>query len=269
MRDKTLLSYKLSSEDKHKCQEVDKLTTCEFGGRDKSIKALVLGDSHTAHLANYFNDVSNNTNISFRVLTSPECPAIKSYSTKGMFKYEEREKACAALMGVVDSEISQADHVFIALRWNMYFDMTPKHSLSIVNKGFEKQLIQSVSDLVKLGKKVYLINKLPEYENNVLQNNASFLSVENPIHDNGQASNAILDNIAKQFLNVRVIDIHSTAKQWKNGSNDGLPMYRDWNHINHYGASLLAKASLVRGDFDLLQSLELNQNSVSQSDKLN
>ncbi len=267
LRDKTLLSYKLPFDEKDKCQEVKKLTTCEFGNEENTIKALVLGDSHTAHLMHYFNDVSKNTKIHFKVLTSPECPAIKSYSTEGMFKYKEREEACAALMKVLDLEIAAADHVFIALRWNMYFDMTPKHSLSVINQGFEKQLFKTAEDLTQQGKQVYFVNKLPEYENNVLQNNASFLAITNPLHDNGDSSNVILEKIASQYPDVHIVDINSTAKKWVDGSFNDRPMYRDWNHINHYGASFLAQASLLKGDFDALIS-ESKPIAISRSDKL-
>lgn len=214
----------------------DKLATCLIGDSSKAPKVLIVGDSHTGHLANFWDIIGKKEHWSAHINSSASCPFLFNYHFK--FK-RQKEGFCEKRNKFIASEYKKYKVIILANYWGSPF--YARDSL------FYQNLISTIGKILADNKIIYLLNAMYKVDNYPLR--SYHMQQKFGIH----IANMHSKNFAKSkqdatnFKNIVLAKYHSI--KWIDLAEllpsdlfyNAKPMLKDPNHLNDYGAEILAK----------------------------
>ncbi len=213
---------------------------CHLGKENQPAKTLIIGDSHTAHLTTFFDLLGKKQNWAADILSVDSCPPLTQFDL-GLIDNQKQYLRCKKLIDRINSTIDQYDFVIYSLRWDLHFGYNhiPNYSPS---PDFRSQLEHDIESLRAINKTVFIVGQVPLYTYNVARLYRTPYT-ENSLDLTYEKGNAIIRDIINNHSGVYYIDLSDTLKQWPNGMINGLPAYKDQNHLNVYGQKMLVNES--------------------------
>jgi peptidoglycan/LPS O-acetylase OafA/YrhL len=217
-----------------------------FGDTLMRPEILLIGNSHALCMKPYLDYLGRKNHFSFRAITCDSYPAIEGIEEKDalemgrMFDYKQSRK----LVGLTKKEIENARVIVLVINgWKTI-----------------PSLISAVGNMaadLKKGQKLVLLSPFPGLDKNPVQVNRDFLKDK----ANQSEYSIIRDKhfldveyLAGKYPYVYILNLEdSEAFKTAPFYNDTI-MYYDSNHLNRYGAEVLAKHTENRF-MDLLNAL--------------
>jgi peptidoglycan/LPS O-acetylase OafA/YrhL len=248
------------------------------------IKTFVWGDSHAGHFRSFVSDLGEKYHFSSLFGGLGGCPPLLGADLIKNGKPEtsctERNNELAKL--IIDSD---ATVVFLAGRWAMYTETTraegergsrvylgdeTDYSENRENsrRAFNESLERTIKLLIDNGKIPVLFNQVPSYSFNpsncwIKKESYPWLSdvscnLEQIKMDNRLAyANKVISTLAVKYPSLIVItptDLLCDGRICKS-KLDGIPLYRDNDHLNSEGARSLLRAYLQSDESNRLKAL--------------
>lgn len=204
---------------------------------------LVIGDSHAAQLNQLFDEIGENNNISFEVITASSCVPIPDFDTERISSWAH--DACNAQITEVQNRLYKQDTLIIAAYW-AYQLPSAKFKLALNN------FLQEVSPRYN---QIIIMAQLPQFSGNVLRQyrfNSLNLPRENTMLTKSFLANEELLKISSNYKNVTLVDVTDHEVFQNAPFYNGKLFYDDDHHINDLGIRLYKEVI----EDDLLKLLE-------------
>lgn len=228
---------------------------CVVGNTKAKIKGLLLGDSHANHNTGFLDVIAKQEDVSIQDYTLDRCPPIIDLYW-GKSEYKAKECKARNDLGKAYAISQGFDFVVLAASWpneraNMIFDEGKGNFISgeDVKRKLREQVEKTIAYYQSHDMRVVVITDTPFIVGNkpncplkkVLFNDALECTAKDMRND-------FLDNIfhelAASYDNLLVIEPRDTV--CKEGicqlSLNGVPLYRDADHLNDVGSRELGKA---------------------------
>lgn len=223
-------------------------------GSGTAPKFLVVGDSHAAHLNMFFDRLGKDQDWSAMVMTASSCSPILELDESIMSVASDRDN-CNALKNYFKEQTHLYKNIIIASRWDYQIGLTKgeKSDPKYVEK-FENTL----SWLKSLNKNVYVISQIPllslsPQRAELLASRFKVSPSQNSSETVNQA-NAIIKAVTAKFPNTTWVDISGPFANFESGIYfENKIMYKDNNHLNIYGADMLAQILMKDHAFTVFQ----------------
>lgn len=217
----------------------DKITdNCVRGNVLKKPQILVLGDSHTAHLNYFFDELGKLNDWSAQVVSSSSCGPVFDFNTN---KLPESARAnCLNLLNYFQKNYTHFDVIILAARWEFQLGLKRNPQSDPL---FEKKFINTLSEISKNRKKVFIISQIPLLSTDpVKTQKARMFGLSSPLtfDDDFRHANMTIKAIIEEHPNVHWVDIASLVESLK-GSPEVFSIYIDKNHLNQAGARTLGQ----------------------------
>lgn len=235
------VSSKICADDIHK-------TDCAVGfktGRPSEI--IVIGDSHAAHFEEFFDKVGQHEKWSADIVSSNSCAAVFNFRLPADDRRAER---CNEYTDHIANRVKDYPNVFIAGRWFLHYD----------KPDYLQYFEQTLQTLLKDGKKVYVFADTPMspqiplrryYLKQRLGLDVDYVSERKKAEVKRSAeADKLIEDIVKKYPEVKWVDVSAYIPEDK--TINGLPIYRDNDHLNPYGSRKLAEM-YIRDRQTLLQ----------------
>lgn len=222
----------------------------------------LIGDSHAHHLA---FGLKKNLNKQFLLIGHSGTPPINGIISLSHEKSSKKPLMEKALDIVINDP--NINTVILSARWHYFVNSKKGTFLLLDYKNenkllvLEKQLKQSISELVRHKKKVILVLDVPHIPLNPknciksrpFQENTGICTFrEDQRMTNDDKINGVIRNVAKEFSSVTVVDA-SKAMCHQGvcfiGNSVNSIYYHDDNHLTDKGSDLVAKEVLRQGKF--------------------
>lgn len=222
-----------------KCLQGDNVTALgDLHSSSSSKKILVIGDSHTSHIAPFIDIVAKKQGIKINIISEAGCPFLFDSS------YPSIKKGCRQMNEYMRKHYQEYD-IFIL-------------SNSIVEDedilDFRRRLIETIQKLLDENKKVYLLNSSLIFDYNLpqvmyIEKN---LSIKQNLKLKGENYNKAFKQweqikglVKNKFPKVEIIDLLEYINE--EGTIDGRPIILDRTHLNVYGAKKIAEKFIEEG----------------------
>ncbi len=219
---------------------LDKAVTCKFGSHSVPPSVLVWGDSHAAAVFDELDSAAHARGVSGLILARGGCPPILAASSRRNVV----KRKCESLAPALDAALKDPsiDTVILISRWH--------HHLARETVDDQGGSLRSTVETIRAtGKKVVIVGPVPEVGFNLpsemikarMRGNdyAAAIAQQDFIAQNAEA----LDILAKldDVAGVSVLYPHEALCDGQICPivREGLPIYRDDNHVNRVGAGLL------------------------------
>ncbi len=210
---------------------------CKRGSADAVPSVLVIGDSHAAQLNYFFDEVGNELQTAYRVLTASSCVPIPGFDVERL--PADAQNACTMQMEAVVAQLLSARKVIIAGMWQ-YQMKSPAFV-----KAFELFLKQSAQE----GRRVVVLAQVPMFQSNVMRVrrfNELGLPVSLSLNTEWIAANSQVEAIVNRLDGVQFLDFSGSsffadAPFWQ-----GALIYSDSHHLNERGAHQYGRYAAVR-----------------------
>lgn len=235
---------------------------CVFGdAADPGPLFLAWGDSHINHLIPLLDDIAGDLSIQGLLLTTPARPPLLDvYHDRSDSPSQKRDYMALTRAAVEMIREKEIPVVLLASFWPGSFlrDLTARREDGTVLVRFDailQGLRNTLSALSEAGCEVWLVQTVPFYpvsvprlmirETTAGRDPRRFYLRFADYEKNNAEAKAILDTVAKEFPNVRVIEPGSVL--CSDGEVclpviDNQPLYFDDNHLSAFGAHLLKPA---------------------------
>ena len=206
---------------------------CMQSKQGDKVDIALIGDSHAEHLFIGIADKLPLKNVVFYIKNSP--PFISNKEFNEIFKYVLNTKSI--------------DTVFISMYWSSRLSAIPKKST------LQLELVETLNALIKNGKKVYLVDDVPDfpfpperckYVDDSIGKSKCSTSIK-PILDDEKKYESDLQEVLRLFPSVNLISLRNYFCDDSDCSmvKNGVLMYRDRNHLNILGSQFIG-AEIVR-----------------------
>ena len=244
------IEYHELSWDKNICHNHWKIS-CKQGDVNQQSTVLVIGDSHAGQYNRFINEVGKHEKWAADVISADGC-AFVYQDNKINHVIGRTTKNCSDFREYVSSIIDRYKKIVIIQRW----------SGTLQNAGvYQGELNRTLQYLLSKNKKIYLFQDNPDtgfliQRKYHLQqqgiNIAPFMSDDMKKRiEATHSANQQIKKIVAQYPQITWIDItHYIPKDFM---INGLPIYRDFDHINPYGAEQLAKRFILANEKLLLE----------------
>jgi peptidoglycan/LPS O-acetylase OafA/YrhL len=240
---------------------------CDIGKETESARFILWGDSHARALASGINLSALNMGSRGKIATQSACPPLLSIERPNRTSCNEFNQAVLELISVTP----EMETVILAARWALstkgtrykqesgdpvqLLDLDSPSSSNLSNvELFEIGLMRTIEKLHSLGKKVVLVNPVPEVGYDV----PSALVVTNIT---GQDTNTIIAPTIEEYrkrteevesifhqikdrLPIELVapDIYLCGTSYCKVVIDGVPLYRDDDHLSTFGSEYISQA---------------------------
>lgn len=222
---------------------------CRKGDLSQPTQVLVAGDSHTGHLVKFFDEMGKREGWCAFVSAAASCPFFFDYD----FKFRgQQEGFCEYRNNFLSEEYKKFPVIMISVYWGSRYYKG--------DSTFIPHLDYTVGRLLAEGKKVYLINS--HYQRTTTRQRETYLvlrgllkpdpdrmSIEHiqgdvygPCKSNAEA---IREHIKGKYPEAIWVDLTSYVPQTL--LYEGMPVLADPNHLNDYGAKIVASEYAKRG----------------------
>ncbi|MEE2000422.1 acyltransferase family protein [Alkalimonas sp. MEB108] len=234
-------------------------TDCQLGDSDAKKTGFLFGDSHANHFTGFLDNVGKAAGIRITDYTMDQCPPIFGLSW-GSSSY--RAQGCKQRNQQAQKFIKyqNPDYVFLAASWPHYrsrfvfrdgvhllsaeeieqevYEKKRETMLFITGFNAKPVIIKDIAYAGSHDPKCTLKNTMFSTERNCLLN-----------HNHNTMMINIIERLASEFEDLYVID----AKQFYcdgiycQAELEGIPLYRDNDHLNHVASKLLGTLYLSSG----------------------
>ena len=242
----------------------------KIGDQNAPIKAFIWGDSHGGHYRSFVEMIGKEKHFSAIYGGLGGCPPLLGVD---LIKNGKPEIECTKMNNELAHIISKSDikTVYLAARWAMYSETTRAegevgsrvylgnknyYSESIINsrKALRNGLFDTINFLLKNNKKVIIFEQVPSYpflpvncltkkeSNNRYKNLDCNLPIQ--VRNERQAySDKLLTEIQSKYpsLSIITVDKYLCNKKECLSEINGIPLYKDNNHLNYQGGIELYK----------------------------
>ncbi|MAP77437.1 MAG: acyltransferase family protein [Pseudomonadota bacterium] len=238
--------------------DVDKERDLCVLGTEGSANFLLWGDSHALSLAHGYDLAAKELGLSGRFLARSECPP-----ALGSREYRASRVSCGEFNEAVVRYLErhpEIQQVILVGVWSSYVGNDTAQGTAKSDTGFEAGLTRSIDYLVNSERRVTVVEQVPLIDYSVPQTLARAawygrdleLRLPRERHETRMAeSQLVFDALAEQYpiQRINLADRLCDA----GGCNvelDGLPLYRDSNHLSKWGSTTVAQELQLglRGD---------------------
>ncbi|MGB9097035.1 acyltransferase family protein [Erwinia sp.] len=229
---------------------------CVFGNKASDVDLVVIGDSHANALLSSVVSSSNGQDDSIVYIAQSSCPTIPDITRKS-------RPSCGLFVQNALKDINtKYPHASILVinRISLYLhgeNNTVTYSPEFSFKGndsslsaYQNHFSAAVKELSAVGRKVFIMTPVPEFDFDVISKLSRNAMVGN--YDSIQITRAeyesrnkdalaMLNNIELNNNNVTLLDAAQALcdQKYCYGSKEGLPLYRDSNHLSEFGNKAL------------------------------
>jgi peptidoglycan/LPS O-acetylase OafA/YrhL len=240
---------------------------CDIGIETKPVSFILWGDSHAKALASGIDLSTKNIGLRGKIATQSACPPLLSIERPNRKSCNEFNQKVLKFISITH----EIDTVILAARWALSTKGTrykqeqgsPVQLVDIKSVSsedssnvelFEIGLRRTIKELHRLGKKVILVNPVPEVGYNVpsahliasmtKQNiNKLIAPTAKEYEKRTKEVVSIFREIKNQFpIEMVNPDIYLCDKGYCNVAIDGIPLYRDDDHLSTFGSKYISKA---------------------------
>jgi peptidoglycan/LPS O-acetylase OafA/YrhL len=256
---------------------IDPNKSCVYGNGNV-VSVAIFGDSHAEALVSALGNSMESTNTGVRELAYAACPPIPDFGqtiiAKNVFKCDENYSSVMSYL----TEHHEISIVIVHARWNLYIEGVPFDNMEggrenetefklifpgskqLTEQAYPKEAISrsyrvSINNLLALGKRVVLVYPVPEvgwdvpvflskliavHANIDRPLSTSYEVFKNRSIDAYRAFDAIPDNINLLRVKPEEILCNTRIQARCVAERNGIPLYRDSNHLSLLGASMLS-----------------------------
>ncbi len=245
-----LRGFALPREDRCHGNASPRLEDCVFGDQAGDRTALLIGDSHAQHFRPFVAVLARQANVRLQGVTDDLCLALEGVQLPPRFRWRE---ACGRAIERDFAWIRTRhfDFVVLGAHWNVYpvdqLDLLAASLSIIVASGATPVLIESVAeDGTDPHACFFRAAKLhrPDAGDCTIAKDNDFARSE-------KAHVATLFAAMRaRFPTLRIIDPQAVQCDGERCliEIDGTPIYRDTQHLDGFGSTMLGRASLARSD---------------------
>ena len=230
---------------------------CLLGDKEGSKKGILIGDSHANHYTGLLDVLAKNESLSIQDHTLDRCPPIN-----GLYwgKSEYKARKCKARNDLNQSYITEREFDFVVLaaswpneRSMMVFDDKKGEFVSgpEVVSILSEQIDKTIGYYHDLGMEVIVLTDTPfiiEEKPNcplkkaMFNQNRKCVTPDSPNH----FLDSLLRHIRGRYPKMNIIEPRDIIcnKGECALEIDGVPLYRDQDHLNHIGSEILGKKLL-------------------------
>lgn len=258
-----------------KPERVERQELCPLGGGRPPIAAptiVLWGDSHAHALYGLFDRLARENNIFGAHASRSACPPLLMMEV-ATHSNNECKRFNSAMVNYINEQ--NPDTVVLVAYWAIYSMGFMPYSLDmgmppllVENLGevtsekkskllFEKGLRATIEKITKPGRKIWLVEQFPEATSSIPEGLARatlfpFASEEfrlNPRLVDVEHRQAFVNNLFVKLSNEYGVNILPAHNYLCGGGlcqieSDGVPLYRDSNHLSNSGASFVAPVML-------------------------
>lgn len=262
-------------------------TQCDDQEGSLCADVLLLGDSHAQHFGDFVGMLAKDAGLSYNVKWRPGCPAYTGLKPLN-YKDEEVEidEECPLVNDAILNEAGNYGAIVLAGYWSLtdikgdrYFfvsDANPEASQTNSNANIAAGLRDTVRRIVKAGSTPVLIYDNPQVEKRDFKCSRMNLL---PFHDEPcsyprshmekqqEAKRALFAQLADEFPQLEFIDPNTILCDEESCYTEleGVPLYRDDDHLNQVGSQWLAEKMLANGENPLKTLFMLRQNELADN----
>jgi peptidoglycan/LPS O-acetylase OafA/YrhL len=238
-------------------QSQDKFYDCLFGDASKTPGIFLWGDSHGQVMVWQLDEWANGSGQSLHSITKGGCPPI----INGVPTVTNIEKdICLVAQQQAINKIRQSPEiqtVVLAARWRGYAqkqlsELSSTNQLVIADEAFAKKFSATVDELLRLDKRVIIVDSIPEpgfrvpevLSRNALLGHKRLLSFTDEPH----SVQKLISEQAKTNDKLQFIEPYHTLCEVDNCklmNEQNKVLYFDSNHLTDAGVSLIIKKSLI------------------------
>lgn len=235
---------------------------CHKGSSTKPV-LLVTGDSHAAHLNDFFDVVGKLQNWSSYVVTSDSCSPVLDFD-EDVISTEKARQSCKTLKKIFMDNLDQYEHVAIASRWDFQLGFSAGEA---ADPKYLEKLEKTLEMLADKHKTVYLFAQIPMRIISPQRAELFSLRFSYAANKNTESSvskaNSIVKMLSSKYPNTKWIDIYKPFSSFQDGLYvNGTPIYKDKSHLNSFGASALAKSMYTRNLLNSFSQLGERQHEI-------
>tara|TARA_B100001063_G_scaffold246967_1_gene288887 strand:+ start:36518 stop:38428 length:1911 start_codon:yes stop_codon:yes gene_type:complete len=221
---------------------------CYLGDTNSNLNGLLWGDSHASHFAPFIDVYAKSAHLKVKDTTMGNCPAIVDASTYVSSVKSECLEKNSQVLNYIEQE--RPDNLFVASSWFGYVrtgiseQSTAQNTQKIIDG-----IVKTLNNVHQLGvSKVYFFTTVARPEKDLshcflkqlrfTNNNCNFQLNEKQVD-----FSADLRSKLSTLDFVYIVDVNTMIckKGICRTSIGDIPLYRDSNHLNKFGAQELAK----------------------------
>ncbi|MDH5434144.1 MAG: acyltransferase [Gammaproteobacteria bacterium] len=237
---------------------------CDMGVENRETSFILWGDSHARAIASSVDFSAKNLNVSGKIATQSACPPLL------LLERPDKPRCVQFNQTVLEfiADNNEITTVILAARWSLAVNGDRfKHEsgipISYIDTGnqdveqtnaqmVEAGFIRTINALKQLGKKVVIVNQVPEVGYDVptvfmisglTDRDANHLisPTVNEYHQRIEKMNPIYDQI-KSIMPITFVEPASYLcnEQYCQVVLDGMPLYRDDDHLSTFGSEHIA-----------------------------
>lgn len=246
---------------------------CVVGDKNSSVRALLIGDSHSNQYWNFFDIMGKEAHVSVDMKATSLCLAIPDVYHDDKYLYEGSfYKTCHEnVIKYYDSiRAKKYKYVIISQVWpnyamfNVRYDLSTNSTTQDSIKVISKATDEGVKQIVEAGAIPILVNTMFEMPNNFLtcfyehfKTREKYVANEcnpNPRFSKRTWVDRLFSSLKEKYPTLIIIDPKDV--QCPDGlcktEIDGIPLYRDVGHLNDYAATVLGEQYLQQRGNPLL-----------------
>lgn len=203
------------------------IAECTRGESNLKPSVLVIGDSHAAQLNYFFDEVGQEKDMAFRVITASSCVPITGFDVDRLPKWAR--DACRSQIKEVRALIPKMDLIVVAGMWQY----------QVQSKEFLQALTRFIEMADAKNKKVVVLAQIPMFDSNLLRiHRFSELGLPVRIRQNQEwrAANLEISSIVKRSPSSRFLDLSESEFFVNAPFYNGDLIYLDNHHLNEVGA---------------------------------
>ncbi|VEG70412.1 O-acetyltransferase OatA [[Pasteurella] aerogenes] len=231
--------------EKHICYDKYSDMPCLQG--DISLKTptiLAIGDSHSAQYNQFFNYLGQKEHWLSSVISAHSCPFLIEQRRPIKENLADKKTAinCNNYRDFIDTQIQYYDTIFLLGYWEKYIPSDNDETQEI---NFLTHFEKTLQYLLHQHKTIYVFADNPTISVQgtryyyLTQKGLSFILPKLTISSKSAKANQLMKNIVKKYPQIIWVDLNPYIP--KDFMINGLPIYRDDDHINPYGARKIAE----------------------------
>ena len=233
----TILEYGVQL-DSSLCKNEHELVFCTRGSSARPVRYLAVGDSHTEHYQAFFDKLGKHEDWSIDILSVGGC--VYLYQSDWMpsdIQGESWANSCRKMRQMTNDALDQYQVVIFSNRWSLYTK----------SDDFMQVFEQTLQYLISKGKTIYVLHDNPNtgvsmWRRYFFQQKGIFifpleaLSAKQQL-DTEQA-NLEIHTLIQRYPTIHWVDLTEGIPE--DFMINGIPIYRDDNHLTPYGANHIA-----------------------------
>jgi len=208
-------------------------------GQENSVSEpiLAIGDSHTAHLTAFFEQISKKTGQRFRAISSGNCIAIPGFEVEEGFPEYAAAKCMAAIKHGANF-LETASIVVVAGMW--------QHHMK--NKKFPDVFRSFLKKYSNAERKIIVLWQVPMLSFNVSRSRRMvklgiYTNDAIPLHPEWYTANMMVKDLVSEYPSAQFLEFQNSDIFSYPPIHQGHFLYSDESHLNEIGSMLYGDAA--------------------------